>query len=69
MDETDRITILEVSNRILSDRIGFPSRGDDPSVIVVLVVVACNLLLERTNGVRLDVRVEKASAVADVFKR
>lgn len=47
----------------------FPGRGDEPLVVLVLVVVASDLLLLGADGVGLDVRVEKSSAVAHVLER
>ena len=54
--ETDDITMLEESYGVLGviNRL-IPIRKDKPMVVVVLVMVAGNLLLTRTDRIGLDV--------------
>lgn len=69
VDESNDVVVLEEANVAgVGDGLGFPGRSDDPLVVVVLVVVAGDLLLVRSDGVGLDVRVKKSSSVSDVFK-
>lgn len=70
MDETDDVAIFEEADLALGIDGGFvPFRGDDPVVVAVLVVVAGHLLLVRTDGISLDVRVQKAASPAHVLER
>jgi len=69
VNESDDVVVLEESDVArIGERLGFPGRSDDPLVVVVLVVVAGDLLLIRTDGIGLDVRVEKSSSVSDVLE-
>ena len=69
VNESNDVVVLEESEVAgIGERLGFPGRSDDPLVVVVLVVVAGDLLLVRTDGVGLDVRVKKPSSVSDVFE-
>ena len=54
--------LVEVEGRLV------PFGVEEPFVVGVFVVVAGDLLLIRTNGVCLDVRVEKTTAVTNVFE-
>ena len=70
VDEPDRVAVAEVDDLALFevDRIGFPRRRHEPLVVLVLVVVARDLLLLRTDGVRLGMRVQQPAAVAHVLQ-
>ena len=67
--QTNRITILEEMEGKFRVVLGLvPSREEDPLVVLVLIVVASDLLLFRTDWVRLHVRMQKTSTPAHVFQ-
>lgn len=69
VDETNDVSISK-EDRICFrvDSWLFPGGCDDPLVVVVFVVVARHLLLLRTDGVRLDVRMEESSTVSHALE-
>jgi len=67
--ETDDISVLEEAECTIGiKRLFAPGEGDDPFVVVIFVVVTSNLLLLRTDRIRLDMRVKQASSVANIFQ-
>lgn len=70
MLQTNDIAILDETNGVLCAVFGlFPLGKDDPFVVIILVVIAGDLLLRRTGGVGLDVRMQETTAVANVLER
>ena len=70
MLQTNNIAILDKTNRVFIVVFGLlPFRKNDPFVIVVLIVITSDLLLGRTGGVGLDVRVQETTAIAYIFER
>lgn len=69
MDKTDDVTMANIAEiwglRIIIGLIA--SRGEEPVVVGVLMVVAGDLLLSRALGICLDVRVKKPTTVSHVF--
>lgn len=69
VDQTDGATVLGEPHGLFANVVvGLEAVGvDEPVVVSILVVVASNLLLLGTLGVGLNVRVEKAAAVAHIL--
>ena len=70
MYEANDVAMQKVANRSIPvyNRL-LPAWNDCPFVIVVLVMVARDLLLIGSNGIRLDVRVQKATSPTHVLQR
>ena len=70
MYEANDVAVLKVANRPISiDEGFFPAWSDGPLVVRVFVMVARDLLLIGSHGIRLDVRVQEASSPAHVLQR
>ena len=70
MLQTNDIAVLDETNGVMIVIFGlFPFGKDDPFVIFILIVIAGDLLLGRTTGVGLDVRMQETTTIAYVFER
>lgn len=68
--ETNDVAVFQEPNRTVGViRRLVPPWQYDPVVVLILVMIACDLLLVRTNGVGLHVRVKQATAVSHIFQR
>ena len=68
--ETDDVAMCDVFELIVWVVGWFiPSREHHPVVVVIFIMIACHLLLSRTDRIRLYMGVEQATAPAHVFER
>lgn len=68
MNKANDTPVLNVSNWFLViDRWFIPGWTDHPIVVIILVVIAGNLLLHRTDRESLNVRVQQSTTVSIVL--
>ena len=74
VDESNSVSILEHSRRLRvhcvfgGEMWVFPSRSDDEFIVGVLVVVASDLLLIRTNGERLNMGMQQTPTPTHILE-
>jgi hypothetical protein len=70
MYEANYIAVLKVANLPIQIDVGLlPAWSNGPFVVGIFVVVARDLLLIGSDGIRLDVRVQEATSPAHVLQR